>query len=309
MGHDLDPDGKITVRISDEAALELPLKHIMARPGCKIDLRADYDPGYTAGYKDKEAGRQKLAQTVAELADLQEVLYAQDSYALLVIFQALDAAGKDGVIKHVFSGINPQGCQTYSFKVPSTEELDHDFLWRSMKRLPERGRIGIFNRSYYEEVLVVRVHPEFLDSQKLPPSARNNLWSNRYDQINAFEKYLVANGVIVLKFFLNVSKDEQKKRFLDRIDQPEKNWKFATGDVKERQFWDQYQQAYEDCLNQTSTAWAPWYVIPADAKWFARLMVSEIMARTLKGLNLRYPEVSAQRRSELEEIRKLLEEE
>lgn len=309
MGHDLDPDGKITVRISDESELKLPLKHIMVRPGRKIDLRADYDPGFTAGYKDKEAAQQKLARTVAELADLQDVLYAQDSYALLVIFQALDAAGKDGVIKHVFSGINPQGCQTYSFKVPSAEELDHDFLWRSMKRLPERGRIGVFNRSYYEEVLVVRVHPEFLDSQKLPPSARKNLWSNRYDQINAFEKYLVANGVIVLKFFLNVSKDEQKKRFLDRIDQPEKNWKFATGDVKERQFWNQYQQAYEDCLNQTSTARAPWYVIPADAKWFARLMVSEIMARTLKSLKLRYPKVSEQRRSELEQIRKLLEEE
>lgn len=307
MIHPVDPDHTITVQISEDSELELRLQRIMVPPGQKIDLRQDYDPGFTADFKNKKAAQKKLEQNIAELAEYQDILYAQDTYALLIIFQAMDAAGKDGAIKHVMSGVNPQGCQVFSFKAPSAEELDHDYLWRSMKRLPERGRIGIFNRSYYEEVLVVRVHPELLDHQKIPPPARENIWQRRYEQINAFEKYLFENGVIVLKFFLNVSREEQKKRFLERIDRPEKNWKFCTADVKERGFWDDYQQAYEDCLNHTSTEWAPWFVIPADAKWFTRLAVSEIIVRTLKQLNLRYPEVSEQRRQELQEIRKLLE--
>lgn len=303
----LDADRKITVQIAEDAELELRLKRIMVPPGKKIALHKDYDPTFTASFKSKKDAQKKLEQNIAELAEYQDILYAQDTYAVLIVFQAMDAAGKDGTIKHVMSGVNPQGCQVFSFKVPSAEELDHDYLWRSMKCLPERGRIGIFNRSYYEEVLVVRVHPEFLDHQKIPPTARENIWQRRYEQINAFEKYLFENGIIVLKFFLNVSKEEQKKRFLERIDQPEKNWKFSTADVKERAFWDTYQTAYEDCLNHTSTEWAPWFVIPADAKWFARLTVSEIIVRTLKQLNLRYPEVSAARRQELQEIRKLLE--
>ena len=309
MKNRLDPNRKIAVQVSEDSELELRLKHIMVPPGHKISLRKDYDPEFTAGFKDKKDARKKLEQNIAELAEYQDILYAQDTYALLLIFQAMDAAGKDGAIKHVMSGVNPQGCQVYSFKSPSAEELDHDYLWRTNKVMPERGRIGIFNRSYYEEVLVVRVHPELLDHQKIPPSARENIWKRRYDQINNMEKYLSENGVVILKFFLNVSKEEQKKRFLERIDRPEKNWKFSTADAKERAFWDNYQQAYEDCLNRTSTEWAPWFVVPADNKWFSRLTVSEIVVRTLKRLNLRYPEVSEERRQELLEIRKLLEDE
>jgi PPK2 family polyphosphate:nucleotide phosphotransferase len=303
----LAPDRKITVQVSENSELELRLKHIMVPPGKKIALRKDYDPAFTAGFKNKKEAQKKLEKNIAELAEYQDILYAQDTYGLLIVFQAMDAAGKDGTIKHVMSGVNPQGCQVFSFKAPSAEELDHDYLWRSMKCVPERGRIGIFNRSYYEEVLVVRVHPELLDHQKIPPLARENIWKRRYEQINAFEKYLFENGIVVLKFFLNVSKEEQRQRFLDRIDQPEKNWKFSTADVKERGFWDDYQKAYEDCLNHTSTEWAPWFVIPADNKWFTRLTVSETIVRALKRLNLRYPEVSEERRQELLEIRKLLE--
>ena len=309
MKNRLDPNRKIAVQVSEDSELELRLKHIMIPPGHKISLRKDYDPEFTAGFKDKKDARKKLEKNIAELAEYQDILYAQDTYALLLIFQAMDAAGKDGAIKHVMSGVNPQGCQVYSFKSPSAEELDHDYLWRTNKVMPERGRIGIFNRSYYEEVLVVRVHPELLDHQKIPPSARENIWKRRYEQINNMEKYLSENGVVILKFFLNVSKEEQKKRFLERIDRPEKNWKFSTADAKERAFWDNYQQAYEDCLNRTSTEWAPWFVVPADNKWFTRLTVSEIIVRTLKRLNLRYPEVSEERRRELLEIRKLLEDE
>ena len=309
MKNRLDPNRKIAVQVSEDSELELRLKHIMVPPGHKISLRKDYDPEFTAGFKDKKDARKKLEQNIAELAEYQDILYAQDTYALLLIVQAMDAAGKDGAIKHVMSGVNPQGCQVYSFKSPSAEELDHDYLWRTNKVMPERGRIGIFNRSYYEEVLVVRVHPELLDHQKIPPSARENIWKRRYDQINNMEKYLSENGVVILKFFLNVSKEEQKKRFLERIDRPEKNWKFSTADAKERAFWDDYQQAYEDCLNRTSTEWAPWFVVPADNKWFTRLTVSAIIVRTLKQLNLRYPEVSEERRQELLEIRKLLEDE
>ena len=309
MKNRLDPNRKIAVQVSEDSELELRLKHIMVPPGHKISLRKDYDPEFTAGFKDKKDARKKLEQNIAELAEYQDILYAQDTYALLLIFQAMDAAGKDGAIKHVMSGVNPQGCQVYSFKSPSAEELDHDYLWRTNKVMPERGRIGIFNRSYYEEVLVVRVHPELLDHQKIPPAARENIWKRRYQQINDMEKYLSENGIVILKFFLNVSKEEQKKRFLERIDRPEKNWKFSTADAKERAFWDDYQKAYEDCLNRTSTEWAPWFVVPADNKWFTRLTVSEIVVRTLKRLNLRYPEVSEERRQELLEIRKLLEDE
>lgn len=307
MKNRLNPNRKITVQVSEDSELELRLKHVMVPPGDKISLQKDFDPGFTANFKDKKDARKKLTQNIAELAKYQDVLYAQDTYALLLIFQAMDAAGKDGAIKHVMSGINPQGCQVYSFKSPSAEELDHDYLWRTNKVIPERGRIGIFNRSYYEEVLVLRVHPELLDHQKIPSEARKDIWEHRYQQINNMEQYLVENGIVVLKFFLNVSKEEQKNRFLERIDRPEKNWKFSTADAKERAFWDDYQKAYEDCLNHTSTEWAPWFVVPADHKWFTRLTVSEIIVRTLKRLNLRYPEVSATRHQELLEIRRLLE--
>ena len=236
------------------------------------------------------------------------MLYAQDTHALLLIFQAMDAAGKDGTIKHVMSGVNPQGCDVSSFKAPSSEELNHDYLWRSSKRLPERGRIGIFNRSYYEEVLVVRVHPEILEAERLPSAVRGKgIWKRRFEDINNFEKYITDNGIVVLKFFLNVSKAEQKKRFLERIDRPEKNWKFSASDAKERAFWDDYQQAYEDAFNHTSTAWAPWYIIPADHKWFTRMAVAGIILDTLKKLKLRYPTVSEDRNQELLQAREILE--
>jgi PPK2 family polyphosphate:nucleotide phosphotransferase len=266
-----------------------------------------HDPASTGSFKKKEDALQKLESDISSIASLQDVLYAQDEYGLLVIFQAMDAAGKDGAIKHVMSGLNPQGCQVFSFKAPSAEELDHDFLWRCMKALPERGRIGIFNRSYYEEVLVVRVHPEYLEKQKLPAKLRGKeLWIDRYDEINNFERYLVNNGVIVLKFFLNVSKDEQKRRFLERIEKQEKNWKFSIADANERQRWDEYMEAYEEALRHTSTDWAPWHVIPADHKWFTRVAVSDILLKTLKSLNLKYPTVSKERRAELEKIKSQL---
>jgi PPK2 family polyphosphate:nucleotide phosphotransferase len=269
-----------------------------------------YDPTYTGSFKKKEDALKKLEGDIESIASYQDILYAQDQHALLVIFQAMDAAGKDGAIKHVMSGLNPQGCQVYSFKAPSAEELDHDFLWRCMKALPERGRIGIFNRSYYEEVLVVRVHPELLENEKLPTRFNGKeFWKHRYDEINQFERYLVRNGVVVLKFFLNVSKDEQKRRFLERIEKPDKNWKFSIADANERKHWDEYLDAYEDALRHTSTKWAPWYVIPADHKWFTRIAVSDIVLKTLKSLQLKYPKVSKERRAELQEIRNQLEKE
>ncbi|BAS54762.1 MULTISPECIES: polyphosphate kinase 2 family protein [Leptolyngbya] len=275
----------------------------------KINLK-DYDPAYTDGLTDKAAAQAELQQGVQRLAKYQDILYAQDSYALLILFQAMDAAGKDSTIKHVMSGVNPQGCQVYSFKSPSSEELDHDYLWRSNRALPERGRIGIFNRSYYEETLVVRVHPELLVHQKLPPEANGKeIWDKRFKQINHFEQYLVENGIVVLKFFLNVSKEQQKKRFLARINEPEKNWKFSVSDAKERQHWDQYMEAFEDVFNNTSTSYAPWYIIPADHKWFTRLAVSDIIVSTLKSLHLSYPTVSEVRRAELLEAKKVLESE
>lgn len=279
---------------------------LVARPGRKISLR-DYDPGYTAKISGGDEAETLLAEGVRQLAEQQERLYAQDTWALLVIFQAMDAAGKDSTIEHVMSGVNPQGCQVFSFKAPSAEERDHDYLWRSVKALPERGRIGIHNRSYYEETLVVRVHPEILKAQQLPREHKTKrIWRERFDQINDFERYLVENGVKVLKFYLNVSKDEQKKRFLARIDTPEKNWKFAAADVRERARWDDYMKAYEDVFTHTSTKWAPWYIIPADNKWFMRVAVAGLIARTLRDLKLSYPAVDDARRQDLEKSRQML---
>lgn len=278
--------------------------------GKKISIIKDYPPDWTPKGIDKDRATELLAAGVASLADLQDKLYAQDTHALLVIIQAMDAAGKDGAIKHVMSGVNPQGCQVYSFKAPSAEELDHDYLWRCMKSLPERGRIGIFNRSYYEEVLVVRVHPEILQKQKLPAQYKGGkIWKHRFDEINNFERYLVQNGVEVVKIFLNVSKDEQKRRFLDRIDRPEKNWKFSLADAKERAHWDEYMAAYEDAIRSTSTKYALWYVIPADNKWFARLAVAAVINQKLKSLKLAYPGVGDEQKAALAETRKALESE
>lgn len=244
------------------------------------------------------------------LAAYQDKLYAQNEYALLVIFQAMDAAGKDGAIKHVMSGLNPQGTQVFSFKVPSAEELDHDYMWRNFKALPERGRIGIFNRSYYEEVLVVRVHPEFLEKQQIPASTVDqNIWKRRFSEMNNFEKYLVDNGTLVIKFFLNVSKEEQKKRFLERIERPEKNWKFAITDAQERGHWDEYMAAYEDMLNHTSTRWAPWYVIPADKKWFTRLAVAAVLLDAFQKIDPQYPTVSEEHKTDLFKAKEMLESE
>jgi PPK2 family polyphosphate:nucleotide phosphotransferase len=282
------------------------MDRLIAEPGKKISLK-DYDADWTGSIKDKKEAALLLEDGVKELAKQQDRLYAQDTYSLLMVFQAMDAAGKDGTIRHVMSGINPQGCQVYSFKAPSAEERDHDYLWRSMKALPERGRIGIHNRSYYEEVLVARVHPEILASQQLPDDCKgNNVWKNRFEQINNFERYLHNNGTRILKFYLNVSKKEQKKRFLERIDQQEKNWKFSVNDAKERSFWKDYMNAYEDVFTHTSTKYAPWYIIPADNKWFMRLAVAAITYRTLDKLDLKYPTLTAEKKQGLLEAKKVL---
>ena len=259
-------------------------------------------------YKSKEHYQKLLGEHVAQLSSQQELLYASNRYAVLLIFQATDAAGKDGAIKHVMSGVNPQGCQVFSFKHPSAEELEHDFLWRTTRDLPERGRIGIFNRSYYEEVLIVRVHPEILRSEGIPdaPHADKAVWHDRYRSIVDMERHLYGNGTRIIKFFLHLSKEEQRKRFLQRIDVPEKNWKFGLADIEERKFWKQYMQAYEECLSETSTRDAPWYVVPADDKENARLIVSQIVLDTLEGLKMTYPKTSAERRRELQSIRKRL---
>jgi PPK2 family polyphosphate:nucleotide phosphotransferase len=271
-----------------------------------IRLR-DFDTAFTGKFKGKEDAAQKLEEDVTRLAELQDVLYAQNSYALLIIVQAMDAAGKDGIIKHVMSGVNPQGCQVVSFKAPSAEELGHDFLWRCMKVLPERGRIGIFNRSYYEEVLVVRVHPDILERQHIPPELLGaDVWKNRYEDINAFERYLTRNGVVILKFYLHVSRKEQQRRMLERIDTPEKNWKFSADDLKERARWGDYMKAYEDVFNHTSTPWAPWHVIPADHKWFTRAAVADIIISRLDSLDLKYPAVSNEQKDALLRSRKEL---
>ena len=268
----------------------------------------DYDPAQTGGVDSKDEAKQLLENGVARLAELQDMLYAQDSWALLLIFQAMDAAGKDGAIKHVMSGVNPQGCQVYSFKAPSAEELDHDYLWRTMKCLPERGRIGIFNRSYYEEVLVVRVHSELLKAQHIPQSlVTKDIWKERFEDIRSFERYLTRNGIVILKFFLNLSKKEQKTRFLARLDHPEKNWKFSAADIHERSFWDDYMDAYEDMIRHTTTDEAPWHVVPADNKWFTRIAVASAIVDALEELDLAYPTVSDAKKKELSDARKLLE--
>jgi PPK2 family polyphosphate:nucleotide phosphotransferase len=266
----------------------------------------DHDPAGTHGLKSefKPLARDLLAKGVQELARLQDILAAQDRWGLLLIFQAMDAAGKDGTIKHVMSGVNPQGVQVVSFKAPSSEELNHDFLWRTMKCIPERGRIGIFNRSYYEEVLVVRVHSELLQNQKLPKSlVTKEIWRERFEDINAFERYLTRNGIAILKFFLHVSKKEQKRRFLERLDKPDKNWKFSTADLKERQFWDTYQKAYEDMIGHTASEHAPWYVVPADNKWFTRLVVAAAVVDALDKMDLKYPKVGGEQKAVLERAR------
>ncbi len=280
--------------------------------GKKFRLK-DYHPEDTGARKSVEKPRanEALQSSVEALAKLQDVLYAQDRWSVLLVFQAMDAAGKDGTIKHVMSGINPQGCQVTSFKVPTSDDLDHDFLWRCTKQLPERGRIGIFNRSYYEETLVVRVHHEFLASQKLPKECiSKQIWDERLHDIREFERYLRRNGTIVLKFFLNVSRDEQKKRFLERIDDPEKNWKFSANDIKERALWDDYMKAYEQTIRATATEEAPWFVVPADNKWFTRVVVAAAIIDALSALDLKYPRLPAAQRAELASAKeKLLAEE
>jgi PPK2 family polyphosphate:nucleotide phosphotransferase len=267
----------------------------------------DYDPADTAHWKSKEHAEEALLEEKARTADLQDKLYAQDNWALLLIFQAMDAAGKDGAIKHVMSGVNPQGCQVYSFKEPSEVELQHDFLWRTTRDLPERGHIGIFNRSYYEEVLVVRVHPEILDGQKTPSTlVTKKIWDERFEDIRCFERHMARSGTVIRKFFLNVSRKEQKKRFLERLDEPEKNWKFSAGDVRERKCWDDYMEAYEEAIRNTATEEAPWYVVPADNKWFTRLVISTVIVETLESLDLSYPKMDETKRKELEGAKKEL---
>ena len=260
----------------------------------------DYDPDDSLEIASKENAEELLRQGVQQLARMQDRLYAQDQWGVLLIFQAMDAAGKDGAIKHVMSGINPQGCQVYAFKAPTTEELDHDFLWRTSKSLPERGRIGIFNRSYYEEALVVRVHPEILAKQKMPTElVTKRIWDERFEDIRSFERYLARQGYVIVKFFLNVSRKEQKARFLERLERPEKNWKFALADAHERKHWKEYQEAYEDVIRATATKHAPWYVVPADKKWFARLVVAGAIYDALARLGLRYPVVGQDKKKEL----------
>jgi len=290
---------------------DLTEKLFRVRPGERFRL-ADHDPAW-AGDEDipekkrKDRAEEILAESRAELAASQELLYAADSWSLLVIFQAMDAAGKDGAIKHVMSGVNPQGVEVTSFKHPSAEDLDHTFLWRCMKRLPERGRIGIFNRSYYEEVLIVRVHPRLLEAQRIPEIAPcETTWRDRFDDINAFERHLSRNGTRVVKFFLNLSRDEQRRRFLDRIDEPEKHWKFSPSDVAERRHWDAYMRAYEEAIRETSTDHAPWYVIPADRKWVSRAAVAAVLAGTIRRLGLEWPQVDESRRRGIEEARREL---
>jgi PPK2 family polyphosphate:nucleotide phosphotransferase len=284
-------------------------KHVRVADGAKFRLK-DFDPADTLGLKSKEHAREALEHGIARLSELQEKLFAQDCWAILVVLQAMDAAGKDSTIKHVMSGVNPQGCSATSFKAPSAEDLDHDFLRRATRFLPERGHIGIFNRSYYEEVLIVRVHPEILSREKLPEHVLSGkIWQERYEDINAYERYLIRNGIVVLKFFLNVSKKEQKRRFLERLDEPEKNWKFSASDALERQHWDEYMRAYEEMIQNTSTKRAPWHVVPADHKWFARLVVAETMIHTLEKLNLSFPQVDAEKRRDLKKARAALQDE
>ena len=291
------------------------LEHeFQVKPNRRFRLK-DHDPGW-AGDEElrllksdqlKDRARDFIERNLDALGEAQERLYANDVYAVLVVLQAMDAAGKDGMIKHVMSGLNPQGCQVFAFKRPSDEDLDHNFLWRYSKCLPERGRIGIFNRSYYEETLIVRVHPEVLARQKLPPGKRGDgFWKDRFDDINGFERHLVRNGIVVLKFFLNVSKKEQKKRFIERLETPDKQWKFSVADVEERRFWDDYQHAFEETIENTSTRWAPWWVVPADNKWASRAIVSAVLTHAIKRLGLKRPELPASQKALLARARRQL---
>jgi len=277
-------------------------------PGADVNLCRDFDPRFKAGIKKKKAGVALLDEGIRMLAEYQARLAAQDTWGVLVVLQALDAAGKDGTIRHVMSGVNPQGVSVHSFKVPSAEELDHDFLWRYAQRLPERGQIAIFNRSHYEEVLVVRVHPENLRRQKLPaPTRKGDVWERRYREINDWERYLSENGFRIVKLFLNLSKEEQRTRFLRRVDLPDHNWKFSTADVRERERWDDYQEAFSQMLSHTSTEWAPWYVIPADRKWFGRIGVGAVLVHALMEIDPQFPKVDDERRQDLLEVKALLE--
>jgi PPK2 family polyphosphate:nucleotide phosphotransferase len=274
--------------------------------GSKFRLK-DCDPADTKGVKSKKHAEKLLEQSSAMASEMQEKLYAQDRWALLLIFQGMDAAGKDGAIKHVMSGVNPQGCDVFSFKTPTNEELDHDFIWRCHKVVPERGKIGIFNRSYYEELLVVRVHPGLLKNEKLPDGlVTKHIWDERYEDINAFERYLTRNGVVIRKFFLHLSKGEQKKRFLGRLDDSKKNWKFSMADIKERGFWKDYMEAYEEMVQNTATKYAPWYVVPADNKWFSRLIIASAVVEALGELDLAFPDVDIAKKKELDALRKAL---
>jgi PPK2 family polyphosphate:nucleotide phosphotransferase len=283
------------------------IEPFLVKPGSRVRLARDFPPDFTGGYMRKGDAADALQRGILQLAEYQDRLAAQSTYAVLVVLQAMDAAGKDGTIKHVMSGVNPQGVSVTSFKVPSSEELSHDYLWRYARRLPERGRIGIFNRSYYEEVLVVRVHPEILDRQRLPARSRaGNIWKRRFREINEWERYLVDNGVHIVKLFLNVSQEEQRRRFLQRIDRPEKNWKFSVSDARERERWDDYQRAFADMLSATSTEWAPWHVIPADRKWFARLAAGAVILHALMRIDPRYPRVGEQQLHDLAEVRSTL---
>ena len=280
-------------------------KHFIVTSGKTFSLK-DYNPGFTHHYKDKSEVEEKLAGDVTRLAEYQDVLYASRKNALLIIIQAMDAAGKDSLIKHVMTGLNPQGCAVKSFKEPSDEELRHDYLWRAILALPERGMVGIFNRSYYEEVLVVRVHPELLHRENIDAAPKENFWKERFEDIRNFEQYLTHNGIVVLKFFLNVSYEEQRKRFLERLTEEDKHWKFSPHDIEERKYWDKYMTAYEDAIRHTSTAWAPWYVIPADAKWFTRLTAADIILKTFKRMNLHYPDTDAGTEKEFHRLQKIL---
>ncbi len=267
----------------------------------------DFDPADTGHWQSADEAKEQLQKDISRLEKLQDKLYAQDHWALLLIFQAMDAAGKDGTIKHVMSGVNPEGCQVYSYKVPSDTELQHDFLWRTTRNLPERGHIGIFNRSYYEEVLVVRVHPEALKNEKLPPAlVTKDIWEERFEDIHGFERHMARSGTVIRKFFLNLSRKEQKKRFLARLEEPEKNWKFSASDIHEREYWDDYQKAYEEMIRYTSTKHAPWYVVPADNKWFTHLVVAGVVVETLEELGLSYPKVDAAKRKEIQGAAKML---
>jgi len=293
--------------------LQDTLDMIRVKPGKKFRLK-DHDPAWAGDpnipKKERKTFAEKiLSEDLTALAKAQDLLYASDSYAILLVFQAMDAAGKDSTIKHVMSGVNPQGCQVVSFKHPSAEELDHNFLWRYAKALPERGRIGIFNRSYFEEVLVVKIHPEILANQRIPGGKpKKDVWQARYDDINNFERHLTQNGTVILKFFLHLSKEEQRKRFLERLNDPDKHWKFSDSDLKEREFWDDYMRAYEDCLSATSTEWAPWHVIPADHKWVTRAMVATIITMAIQELDLKYPEVTPEKQQQIAAAKKELEE-